>query len=89
MVILCQFYVKIPLRNLYFLNMGLTPPPPLLNNIKKTAGLIKRYIPKQDGWPPVFNENCLYVDVFFSSSFYFVLHLSISCSYLFFASLRL
>ena len=28
MAISCQFYVKMPLRNLYFFNMGLTPPSP-------------------------------------------------------------
>ena len=28
----------------YFFNMGLTPPP-LFKNVKKTAGLVKRYIP--------------------------------------------
>ena len=31
MAIVCQFYVKMPLQNLYFLNMDLTPPPPLLS----------------------------------------------------------
>ena len=34
MPILCQFDVKMPLRNLHFFNMSLTPPP-LLNNVLK------------------------------------------------------
>ena len=29
-----------------FFGMGLTPPPFFLNNVKKTADLEKRYIPK-------------------------------------------
>ena len=40
MPILCQFYVKMQLRNLHFFNMGLAPPPPLLT---KTS--VERDIP--------------------------------------------
>ena len=36
MPILCQSYVKVLLRNLYFFKHGFDPPPPpLLNNVKK------------------------------------------------------
>ena len=52
MPILCQFYVKMPLRNLYFFNMDLTTPPfsppapPTFEKIlKKTAELVERDIP--------------------------------------------
>ena len=38
-----QFYVQMPLRNMHLLNIDFTPP--LLKNVKKTAGLVKRYIP--------------------------------------------
>ena len=44
MPILCHFYVKMPLQNLYFFDRGLTPLP-LLNNVKKIAELVKTDIP--------------------------------------------
>ena len=49
MAISSQFYVKTPLRNLYFsFNMGLPPPPPFWTMFKQTVELVKRYIPNKD-----------------------------------------
>ena len=54
MPILCQFYVKMPLRNPYFFNMGLTPPPPSFEQYQKTTRLVERDIPNMErvSWSP-------------------------------------
>ena len=56
MPILCQFYAKMPLRNRYFFNMGLTPPPfeqysHKLHNLQSRTSLI---------WMQVFNAFSLF-----------------------------
>ena len=37
--VLCQFYVKMPLQNLYLFNMGLTPPAIFEQCLKKLQDL--------------------------------------------------
>ena len=45
MAILCQFYVNMPLRNLYFLTWVLALPTPFFTMFEKTSGLVNGYIP--------------------------------------------